>query len=206
MFRHNSKYQYFFIFWYYEYRLTYCSYLLSWRRGLLTSEKKRQMKTETIVLVSAIFLTGLMAGIFFTWSNTVKPGIGKLSDLEYLRALQSMNRVILNYVFIVVFLGAIVTVALVPVFYSHLYPKNIFWLFIFTLVVYWIGVFGVTVLGNIPLNETLDKTNLESISLKEMKDLRRSIEIKWNNLNLIRSICSAITFLTLVVSFLFLDK
>ena len=164
------------------------------------------MKTETIVLVSAIFLTGLMAGIFFTWSNAVKPGIGKLSDLEYLRALKSMNRVILNYVFITVFLGAIVTVALVPVFYFHLYPKNIFWLFIFTLVVYWIGVFGVTVLGNIPLNEILDKTNLESISLEEMKALRRSIEIKWNNLNLIRSISSAITFLLLVVSLLFLDK
>ena len=54
------------------------------------------MKTETIILASAILLTGLMAGIFFTWSNAVKPGIGKLSDLEYLRSLQSMNRVILN--------------------------------------------------------------------------------------------------------------
>ena len=54
------------------------------------------MKTETIILAMAILLTGLMAGIFFTWSNAVKPGIGKLSDLEYLRALQSMNRVILN--------------------------------------------------------------------------------------------------------------
>ena len=41
------------------------------------------MKTETIILALAILLTGLMAGIFFTWSNAVKPGIGKLSDIEY---------------------------------------------------------------------------------------------------------------------------
>ena len=87
------------------------------------------MKIETIILASAIFLTGLMAGIFFTWSNAVKPGIGKLGDIEYLRALQSMNRVILNNAFRIIFLGAIIAVALVPVFYFNLYPKNIFWLF-----------------------------------------------------------------------------
>ena len=164
------------------------------------------MKIETIILASAIFLTGLMAGIFFTWSNAVKPGIGKLGDIEYLRALQSMNRVILNNAFRIIFLGAIIAVALVPVFYFNLYPKNIFWLFVFTLVIYWIGVFGVTVSGNIPLNEILDKTNLESITLEEIKTLRKSIELKWNNYNLIRCISSGITFILLIVSFLSLYK
>ena len=164
------------------------------------------MKSETIILALAILLTGLMAGIFFTWSNAVKPGIGKLSDIEYLRALQSMNRVILNNAFKIIFLGAIIAVALVPVFYFNLYPKNIFWLFVFTLVIYWIGVFGVTVSGNIPLNEILDKTNLESIRPEEIKTLRKSIEVKWNNFNLIRCISSGITFILLIVSFLILDK
>jgi uncharacterized membrane protein len=164
------------------------------------------LKYETIILALAILLTGLMAGIFFTWSNAVKPGIGKLSDIEYLRALQSMNRVILNNAFKIIFLGAIIVVALVPVFYFNLYPKNIFWLFVFTLVIYWIGVFGVTVSGNIPLNEILDKTNLESITSEEIKTLRKSIEVKWNNFNLIRCISSGITFILLIVSFLILDK
>ena len=164
------------------------------------------MKIETIILASAIILTGLMAGIFFTWSNAVKPGIGKLGDIEYLRALQSMNRVILNNAFRIIFLGSIIVVALVPVFYFNLYPKNIFWLFVFALVIYWIGVFGVTVSGNIPLNEILDKTNLESITLEEIKTLRKSIELKWNNYNLIRCISSGITFILLIVSFLSLYK
>jgi uncharacterized membrane protein len=164
------------------------------------------MKTGTIILAFAILLTGLMAGIFFTWSNAVKPGLGKLSDTEYLRALQSMNRVILNNAFKLIFLGAIITVALVPVFYFNLYPKNIFWLFILTLIIYWVGVFGVTISVNIPLNEILDKTNLESISLEEIKALRTRIEVKWNNFNFIRSISSAITFLLLILSFIFLDK
>ena len=164
------------------------------------------MKTETIILASAILLSGLMAGIFFTWSNAVKPGIGKLSDLEYLRALQSMNRVILNKAFIGIFLGSIIAVALVPVFHFKLFPNNIFWMFILALVTYWIGVFGTTVFGNIPLNEILDKVNLESINLEEITALRTRIEVKWNKLNLIRSISSGITFVLLIISYLFLKR
>lgn len=164
------------------------------------------MKTDTTILALAILFTGLMAGIFFTWSNAVKPGIGKLSDLEYLKALQSMNRVILNNLFKIIFGGAIITTLLLPVFYFNLYPNKVFWIVILTLFIYWIGAFGVTVLGNIPLNESLDKTSLESISLEEVKALRTSIEVKWNNLNLVRSISAAVSFILLVVSFIFLDK
>ena len=72
------------------------------------------------------------------------------------------------------------------------------------LVTYWIGVFGITVFGNIPLNEILDKINLESIALEEIKALRTSTEVKWNNLNLIRSISSGITFALLIISYLFI--
>jgi uncharacterized membrane protein len=164
------------------------------------------MKTETIILASAILLTGLMAGIFFTWSNAIKPGIGKLNDLEYLRALQSMNRVILNKAFMGIFLGSIIAVALVPVFHFKLFPNSIFWMFVLALVTYWIGVFGTTAFGNIPLNEILDKVNLEPLNLEEITALRTRIEVKWNNLNLIRSISSGITFALLIISYLFLNR
>ena len=164
------------------------------------------MKTQTVILVTSIFLTGLMAGIFFTWSNAVKPGIGKLNDVDYLNALQSMNRVILNSAFLIVFVGAIISVALVPVFHFHLYPKNIFWLLILILIIYWVGVFAITVLGNIPLNEILDKRNLSGMNSNDLSLLRNSIEDKWNNFNFIRSISSAISFLLLIISYLLVDK
>lgn len=164
------------------------------------------MKTETIILATAVLLTGLMTGIFFTWSNAVKPGIGKLSDLEYLRALQSMNRVILNKAFIGMFLGALIAVTLVTIAHFKLFPNNIFWMFVIALATYCIGVYGVTVLGNIPLNELLDKTNLESITVEEIKALRTSIEVNWNNLNLIRFISSGITFVLLIISFIFIER
>lgn len=164
------------------------------------------MKTAIIILALAILFTGLMAGIFFTWSNAVKPGIGKLSDLEYLRSLKSMNRVILNNTFKIIFSGAIITTALLPIFYFNLYPNNIFWVFISTFIIYWVGAFGVTIFGNIPLNELLDKTSLANVSLEELKTLRTSIELKWNNFNLIRSISSAVSFTLLIISVLLINK
>jgi uncharacterized membrane protein len=164
------------------------------------------MKTQTIILVTSIFLTGLMAGIFFTWSNAVKPGIGKLNDIDYLSALQSMNRVILNSLFLIVFIGTIISVALVPVFHFHFYPKNIFWLLILIVIIYLVGVFSVTVFGNIPLNEILDKRNLSVMNPNDLSLLRDSIENRWNNFNLIRSISSAVSFLLLIISYVLIDK
>jgi uncharacterized membrane protein len=117
-----------------------------------------------------------------------------------------MNRVILNKTFIFVFAGAIIAVALVPIFYLHLYPKNVFWLFICTFIIYGIGAFGVTIFGNIPLNETLDKTSLETFSMEELKSLRTSIEVKWNNLNLIRTISSLLTFVLLIFSYTLMNR
>ncbi len=164
------------------------------------------MKIELIILVLAILFTGLMAGIFFIWTNAVTPGIGKLNDMGYLRALQSMNRIILNTSFRIVFIGAVIAVALVPLFYYKTFPNYIFWTFIAVFIIYWIGVFAVTFLGNIPLNRMLDNTNLETISIENAKTLRIAIETKWNNLNLIRTITSTISFLLLILSLLFINK
>ena len=164
------------------------------------------MKTQIIILVLATLTSGLMAGIFFTWSNAVTPGIGKLCDMDYLRALQSMNRVILNPAFRLVFIGAIITVALAPIFYFRTQSNQVFWLLFMAFGIYWIGAFGVTFFGNIPLNRMLESTNLETISIENARILRDDIEVKWNNMNLMRSISSGVTFLLLIVSFLFLDK
>ena len=117
-----------------------------------------------------------------------------------------MNRVILNKAFMGIFLGSIIAVALVPVFHFKLFPNSIFWMFVLALVTYWIGVFGTTAFGNIPLNEILDKVNLEPLNLEEITALRIRIEVKWNNLNLIRSIPSGITFALLIISYLFLNR
>ncbi|WP_108866336.1 DUF1772 domain-containing protein [Aquimarina aquimarini] len=159
------------------------------------------IRIETIILMIAIVSTGGMTGIFFTWSNAVKPGIGKLTDLEYLKALQSMNRVILNTTFRIIFISAVIAVALLPIVYFKTYPNPMFWVLIIAFLIYWIGVFVVTFLGNIPLNRKLEDTDLVTITAHNAKKLRTAIEARWNYRNLVRTISSSITFLLLVICF-----
>lgn len=158
------------------------------------------MKMQILSILLATLSTGLMAGIFFTWTNAVTPGIGKLNDIEYLSALQSMNRVILNPAFYIVFWGAVLLIPLATALNYRTDPNTIFRLLVSATIIYWLGAFFVTFLGNIPLNNLLDKTNLEGINLEEANNLRKSIEIKWNNFNLIRTITSSISFLLLIIS------
>ena len=63
--------------------------------------------TQTLVLILTTLLTGLSAGLYFTWANAVTPGLGQLDDLSYLKSFQEMNRAIINPAFMVVFFGPI---------------------------------------------------------------------------------------------------
>jgi len=141
---------------------------------------------QTVILLFATLLTGLLAGIFFTWNNAITPGIGRLNDVSYLQAFQHMNRTILNPLFLIVFMGPVLlSPAATYVYRAN--PAYILWMLIVASVIYFLGVFIVTILGNIPLNEMLDKANLADISLEDAKSLRDKFETKWNNLHLIRT-------------------
>ena len=161
------------------------------------------MSIQPTILAAAILLTGIVAGIFFAWSNAVMPGIGKLDDLEFLQAFKSMNRVILNKAFLSVFGGAMIAVFLVPVSHFALVPKALFWFYVSISVLYAVGVLGVTVNGNIPLNELLDTAHLDAMSTHEIEILRERVESKWNSYHLMRTACAAITFVGLILSHFF---
>lgn len=158
------------------------------------------MQLNKIILGLAILATGIMAGIFFTWTNAVTPGIGELTDEMYLHALQSMNRVILNPVFTGLFFAAVVLLPLTLIAKRGSRSRIVVGLLLSATVIYWVGTFGVTVAGNIPLNELLDASPLDRLSELELHNLRLSIETKWNAFNLVRTLTSATAFGLLILA------
>ena len=158
------------------------------------------MRTQTIILLLAILSTGIMAGIFFTWSNAVTTGLAKLTDLEYLRAFQSMNRTILNPAFFLVFFAPAALIPLSSFLYFKPGPNTLFWMLLAASLVYLIGVIGVTFAGNVPLNNILDVTDLGQFSLEEAKSLRNSFQNKWNSLNWIHTFSSFSAFLIVIIT------
>ena len=152
-------------------------------------------------MIALILLTGLSAGLCFTWSNTVTPGIGRLDDLGYLQSFQQMNRTILNPMFFVVFFGPFF-LNLVNIYFFRSSPSSFFWILILAGVIYVFGVLVITVFGNVPLNEMLDKTDLDIASIAELRQLREKFEVKWNRLHSIRTFTSIISFLLLIIGLL----
>jgi uncharacterized membrane protein len=155
-----------------------------------------------IVLMLCILFTGLTAGLCFTWSNAITPGIGRLDNLSFLKAFQEMNRVIINGSFLIVFFSPVVLLFV----NTYLFRNNAvsFWIFLSASLLFFVGIGLITILGNVPLNEILDNTNLEILSEVELQDLRNRFEKPWNNWHTVRTISSFSSFALLIIGMYYL--
>ena len=158
---------------------------------------EHSLKLTTLVL--AILFTGLSAGLCFTWTNAVTPGIGRLNDLGYLQSFQQMNRTILNPVFFIVFFGPFF-LNLVNIYLFNSSSNTMVLLLITAATFYFFGVILITIFGNVPLNDMLDKVDLSSANINELRQLREKFEVKWNRLHSIRTFTSIISFILLIIS------
>ena len=157
----------------------------------------------TMLLVTV--LTGLTAGLCFTWSNAVTPGIGQLDDLTFLKAFQGMNRSILNPLFFIVFLGPTIVHAINV--YTHRNAEvTTLWIYAMAAALFIIGVVLVTIFKNVPLNEVLDKTDLLTASKEELVELRALFENPWNRWHRVRTISSFVSFSLLVIQLILQQK
>ncbi|MGY3795112.1 anthrone oxygenase family protein [uncultured Aquimarina sp.] len=157
---------------------------------------------ETTTMIISIVLTGLTAGLCFTWTNAITPGIGQLDDLSFLLSFQQMNRAIINPIFLIIFFGPFISNSYVA-FLKYQHQNASFWIFLAASLTFTIGVVFITILKNVPLNEVLDKTNLADASLEELKMLRKRFENPWKQWHFIRTISSTISFVLLLVGSLY---
>ncbi|MCT2560362.1 chryseobasin maturation helper ChrI [Chryseobacterium herbae] len=146
--------------------------------------------TTVFLLITAV-LTALIAGLFYAYSCSVVLGLGKLSDSEYLKSMQSINREILNPVFFLSFMGTAILLPVTTFLFRGDQPAFIFLLL--ASAAYLIGVFGVTIAGNVPLNDMLDKFDITGSTADVVKQMRDSFENRWNLLNNVRTVFSVIS-------------
>ncbi len=78
-------------------------------------------------------------------------------------------------------------------------PSMQFWCFLAAAIIYIVGTFGVTIGGNVPLNDALDKINIAGSSAEELARHRGLFEAKWNMLHNIRTIANIISALLAIL-------
>jgi uncharacterized membrane protein len=158
------------------------------------------MTTTNIILAMTTLTTALIAGLFYGYSCSVNIGLKQLSDINYILAMQSINTAIQNPAFFISFMG---TLFLLPIStYLHYNPSDLnrFYLLLLATIIYLIGVIGVTFLGNIPLNNMLDKFNTQIADNEHIAQQRKAFETAWNSFHLIRTIAAILSLILVILA------
>jgi uncharacterized membrane protein len=166
----------------------------------------KSKKMTNIILIVTALTTALITGLLYAYSCSVNIGLGRLPDREYIAAMQSVNRAIQNPLFFISFMG---TLFLLPLstWLNYGQPLTIrLQLLLIASVVYIIGVFGVTMLGNVPLNNALDHFNLNSASAQDITTQRAKFEKPWALLHTIRTVASVICLILVLFSLISMSQ
>ena len=149
--------------------------------------------TQPLAFIAAI-ASGLIGGVFFAFSAFVLRALHRLPAAEGIAAMQSINVVVINPVFLGVFLGnaAVATVSVVVALLRWQSPVAP-WLLAGG-VLYFAGTFLVTVAGNVPLNDALaavSPTAPEAGGVWERYVARWGF---WNHVRTLAAVAAAVAF------------
>lgn len=158
------------------------------------------MEMFHITLIAATFLCTLVAGFVFAFAVVVMPGIRSLSDGEFLRAFQVMDRVIQNRhpIFMLAWVGSVVAlVASAGLGLGQLDGTGRV-LMIASVVVYLLGVQLPTAVINIPLNNRVQALAIADLDQAALESNRRGFEARWNAANLLRTVLASVVSVLLM--------
>lgn len=162
------------------------------------------MDLTQIIIALATLLCSLVAGFLLAFSLVVMPGIKTMNDHIFLKSFKVMDHVIQTNQpgFILIWGGSVLAIiASIAVGIMRLEGVELM-LTLLAAVVYLLGVQLPTMTINVPLNNQLQKTNLDALSDSELAEARTRFEPRWIRWNTIRTYVSVLTtVLLLAVAF-----
>lgn len=152
---------------------------------------------QSIALIAAILTSGLLAGLFYTFSCAVTPGLHRVDDHAFTTVFRAINVAIMNGWFLMTFIGAplLTTVAAalhIPDGYCPVLP------WILAALACHVATLAVTGGISVPLNNRLDAAPTATDT--ERAAARTQFEPRWNGWNLIRTLTSTAGFTALVAA------
>lgn len=151
---------------------------------------------KKLILALTTLTTGLVAGVYYGFSVAVNPVFARLPDVQYIRAMQEINDAIQNPFFAAIFFGAPLLLGLVTALLARPARNQQFGLVLAATLVFWVGSLGVTVAGNIPLNEQLASYSPGSTS--SATTVRQQFARPWNRWHQVRTVASTLALALLL--------
>lgn len=155
------------------------------------------MDLIVVLLTVSTVLVGLMAGLFFAFSVSVVLALDTLPASVYTRVMRSINDAILNAVFGVVFVGAVVvpTVSAAVVLLRGDWMTQYGQLALVGTAIYLLGTVAVTATVHISMNEYI-----ATWSPGTPPDDWTAVRARWALWNHIRTTAAVVTFVLLLLA------
>jgi uncharacterized membrane protein len=162
----------------------------------------------TAIAVTLTFITALgsalNAGLFFIFSVCIMASLARLAPAEGLRAMQSINRVIINPLFMAAFMGtALLSVAVIVVGVLDWNAPNarVQWGWaIAGGTTYLVTCLFVTMAFNVPLNNAIDRANADSTEGQRVWTRYLDVWTKWNHVRSVGTFASTAFFILALVN------
>ncbi len=147
----------------------------------------------TLLLVSVCVGAGLVGGVFFAFSTFVMKALAQLPARHGIAAMQRINAVVLNPLFLGFFLGTAVLAALCVAAGVHAWGAARSALMLVAGLGYLAGAFGVTVAFNVPRNERLARLEAGSAEAAAYWPVYVREWLFWNHVRTAASLVSAVS-------------
>lgn len=149
--------------------------------------------------ILALLGSAVIAGVFFAFSNFIMGALERLDAGQGMAAMQSINVVVLNPLFLGIFSGtAVVSLVAAGLAVATWGVARAGW-FIAAALLYCLGTFVLTGVGNVPLNNQLEAM---PVSDPEASGLWQRYLDRWPRLNTIRTIASMAAAIALLTGML----
>jgi uncharacterized membrane protein len=152
---------------------------------------------RSLSLIGAAATLGLIAGVFGLYANTIMPGLRSTDDRTFVGAFQSIDRAIINPLFMAVFFGPLILTGLAAALHLGRDAR---------LLLPWIGAafvlyllcVAITIAINVPLNDGLKAAGTPD-AIGDLAAVRaRFDEAKWVRWNVVRTLLSTTSFACLL--------
>lgn len=159
------------------------------------------MEAFQVITVLATLLCSLVAGFLFAFAVVIMPGIRDLSDRDYLRAFQVIDRVIQRNqpVFMLVWVGSVLAILASAVLGLWRLDGIERVALIIAMLAYVLGVQLPTFAINVPLNNRVQALDIDGESEAVLSGLRQEYEQRWNRWNRIRTGIAVLVSAALIV-------
>jgi uncharacterized membrane protein len=159
--------------------------------------------TQQIILALTFIAAigcGLVAGIFFAFSSFVMAALGRIPAAQGIAAMQSINITVINPGFMLALFGTALLCLALAIMALFSWGQSGSVLIVAASLLYLLGCIGVTMAGNVPLNDLLAAAQADAPETNALWSRYLREWTRWNHVRTVAPAASAVLFTWVLLS------